>query len=185
MLACRKREILGVWVLVVVFFLFFFSLIFVGKETEVFESTLNCLILLCQCAQFLCSALAFWTTGSLLSVLWTHLGVDLLRRCHQVFYLLLFIPMISTLSAMSRHSTSHFEMQCLDPIKWCWKEMFKQYLRENGPWGLEGEVLNWCQIVLSFTLMGFCWFISGSASRTAATLKHRPAQPWMEKQEIA
>lgn len=52
------------------------------------------------------------------------------------YFICLCLCPCSAASAVGRHWTPHFGMQCLDPIKWHWKEMFKQYLKENGAWGL-------------------------------------------------
>lgn len=138
-----------------VWFRLFFPLAFIGKETSILkycelpDSPLS----ICN-VQFLCSALTFWATASSFPVLcWTHLGVNLLRRCHWVFYLLMFMPVISTLSAPGRHSTSHFEMQCnvWTQSSDAGKKRSNNVLEKKGLGGLRGKGLNQCQMVLSFT----------------------------------
>lgn len=132
MLACRKRQNM-VWVVWCVWFFVFLWYLLARKQKylKVFWIVWFCIVNVPNsCAQNLPPATSF-------SVLcWTHLGFVLLRRYHWVFYLLVFMPVISSLSAVGRHWTPHFGMQCLDPIKWHWKEMFKQYRKENGAWGL-------------------------------------------------
>lgn len=137
---------------------------FIGKERSVlkyFEMS-DCPLSIGN-VQFLSSVLTFWAMASFFPALcWTHLGVALLRRCHWGFYLLMFMLVISTLSAPGRHSTSHFEMQCnvwtqsSDAGNKCSNNSNK-VLEKKGLGGLRGEGLNRCQ--MSFTEFYSDWWV--------------------------
>lgn len=116
---------------------YFFPLAFIGKETSI----LNSPILLCPFA--MCNSFAQHSP----SEQWPHSFLFFaehiweLRRCHWVFYLLMFMRVISTLSATGRHSTSHFEMQC---SVWtqssdAGKKLLRQSVGEKGAWRAERE----------------------------------------------